>query len=368
MGSFIETLKGGAAGAIVNAGSSLLGGVLDGLGIGPASQQYKRQKKLMQHQYQLNEQAAQEAFKRQLELYNLDYDKHTYAAMRKQMEDAGLSIGLMHGGGGSAGVGGGSTGSVPAASVSGGNVEQRKDMPIDPLTIMRVKDVQASIKLKEAEAKRQESESRKIDEELPLSKEKLRNEATKIWQENIKRRFENIVQDPQKPTEKIWEANGILHEEFEVGGKSMTIIEMGEKIRGMSNQASLWEKMTNTEQQEYEKLFAETSILKIEGAYKKDILEAELDKIRKEARKLAVELGDEYTWRSVMLDVCTLIGAVTSAANALSIGKALFGKDKKSIKKLAEQIGKTIEEGGGTAPKKDFGEGDPDFSTIVPGL
>lgn len=148
----------------------------------------------------------------------------------------------------------------------------------------------------------------------------------------------------------------------------MTIIEMGEKIRGMSNQASLWEKMTNTEQQKYEKLFAETSILKIEGAYKKDILEAELDKIRKEARKLAVELGDEYTWRSVMLDVCTLIGAVTSAANALSIGKALFGKDKKSIKKLAEQIGKTIEEGGGTAPKKDFGEGDPDFSTIVPGL
>lgn len=45
-----------------------------------------------------------------MEMYERSYQDQSYNAMRKQMEDAGLSIGLMYGGGGTGGTGGATTG------------------------------------------------------------------------------------------------------------------------------------------------------------------------------------------------------------------------------------------------------------------
>lgn len=362
MGKLGDILTGGVAGAAANFLGGLGGAALDGLGIGPAAQQFKRQKELMEQQYKLNERAASNAYRRTKEMYDYDYDKHTYDAMRKQMEEAGLSVGLMYGGGGSAGVGGGSTGAQAAANVGLGSTEMRHDQPVDPLIITRMKDAEADIELKKAEALKQKAEAKKIEEELPYSKEKLRNEAVRIWQDNVKNRFENIIREDGITEYSLKEMNGVLNETFEIGDKSYTIIELAEEIRGKKGQATLYESMSSREQAMYDNLVAQTALLKTQNKYEEKRLQAEIDKIQKEARRLAIEMGDEYTWRSIMQDVCLCIGAVGDLTQALSVAKLLFGKDKKAIGKVVGKLKDLAEETGATLPDE------PEWTTMAPGL
>ena len=53
--------------------------------------------------YEYGEKAAENAYQRQLAMYNRSYGDQSYKAMVKQMEEAGLSVGLMYGGSGSGG-------------------------------------------------------------------------------------------------------------------------------------------------------------------------------------------------------------------------------------------------------------------------
>lgn len=103
-------------------------GLLGGIGAG------KRRRKALKEQeesqmrlnknaaelnYEYGEKAAQNAHARQLELYQKSYEDQSYKAMRGQMEDAGLSVGLMYGGGGASGGGGGATSGAAQGEAGG---------------------------------------------------------------------------------------------------------------------------------------------------------------------------------------------------------------------------------------------------------
>ena len=123
-----DGLTGGLASGITGA----IGGLFGGIGA------KKRMKRQVEAQKQLNEQAAklnyeygekaaENAYRRQMEMYERSYQDQSYAAMRGQMEDAGLSVGLMYGGGGSGGAGGATTGAPQGET--GGAEAGRADGP-----------------------------------------------------------------------------------------------------------------------------------------------------------------------------------------------------------------------------------------------
>lgn len=122
MGWFGDALKSvgnatadGLTGGLTSGISGAIGALFGGIGAKKRLQrQVDAQKQLNEQAAQLNyeygEKAAENAYQRQMEMYERSYKDQSYAAMRKQMEDAGLSVGLMYGGGGNGGAGGATTG------------------------------------------------------------------------------------------------------------------------------------------------------------------------------------------------------------------------------------------------------------------
>lgn len=105
-------------GEIAGAAVSGLGMAGSALGIG-SKRQVKQQKELnenaMSINYKYGEMAADKAYQRQKEMYERSYQDESPVAKRKQLEDAGLSVGLMYGGSGGMG-GAGTASTAPTAS------------------------------------------------------------------------------------------------------------------------------------------------------------------------------------------------------------------------------------------------------------
>lgn len=152
MGAFLSALGSIGAGAqsvgqIASGGSGILG--LFGIG------NRRRAKKQLENQIKLNEaanesnyrwgeKAAENAFKRQMEAYERSYKDQSYAAMRKQMEEAGLSTGLMYGGSGSGGGSGFMT-QAPMGQAHGANAG-KADSPAEQWA-MRANQIEMGLNL-----------------------------------------------------------------------------------------------------------------------------------------------------------------------------------------------------------------------------
>lgn len=139
MGLFGKLLKSGASAAadgMTGGLASGISGAVSGLfGVFGAGKREKRQLKMQKElneqaaklNYEYGEKAAENAYKRQMEMYERSYQDQSYSAMRQQMEDAGLSVGLMYGGGGNGGAGGATTGAPQGQT--GGAEAGRADGP-----------------------------------------------------------------------------------------------------------------------------------------------------------------------------------------------------------------------------------------------
>ena len=132
MGWFGDALKDGVKGGLSSGLAGAVGGLLGGIGAKKRlRRQVEAQKELNEQAAKLNyeygELAAENAYQRQMSMYERSYQDQSYAAMREQMEDAGLSVGLMYGGGGSGGAGGATTGAPQGET--GGAEAGRADSP-----------------------------------------------------------------------------------------------------------------------------------------------------------------------------------------------------------------------------------------------
>lgn len=132
MGWFGDALKSGLAGGLSSGLSGAVSGLFGGIGYGSKlKKQVNAQKQLNEQAAKLNyeygEKAAENAYQRQMQMYERSYQDQSYSAMRQQMEDAGLSVGLMYGGGSPGGAGGATTGAPQGET--GGAEAGRADSP-----------------------------------------------------------------------------------------------------------------------------------------------------------------------------------------------------------------------------------------------
>lgn len=218
MGKFGDSLMSGLGSGIAGAGLGLIGS------IGAGRRQKKAIKAQKEAQMELNEQAAElnyeygekaaeNAYKRQLAMYQKSYEDQSYEAMVGQMEDAGLSVGLMYGGNGSGGGAGamsgapkGDTGGAIAGQAANAaalmEVEnQRRSLALQQASM--AKDIQlkdAEIELKKTEADKSRKDAL-YTEALTETENELREarknrefwEGRLPWLENMRQQFDDMT-------------------------------------------------------------------------------------------------------------------------------------------------------------------------------
>lgn len=185
----------GGIGSIVSGGLGLLGGLFKRNNNG-----FKNQQKLMQQaweyekegmglQYNYGQQAADAEYKRNLQMWK----DTNFGAQRAEMEDAGLSVGLMYGNGGGS-----------AASTSGGSATQPSAPNTNPVEValqqesmgLQLKQIEAQNRLANAQAAKNIAEANKIAG-VDTKGQELQNK----WQEienRIQTSRENIEQSNMK--------------------------------------------------------------------------------------------------------------------------------------------------------------------------
>lgn len=217
MGKFGEFMKGvgstfvnGLSGGLASGLSGAVGGLLGNIGYGKRlKKQVNAQKQLNEQaaelNYQYGEKAAENAYKRQMAMYERSYKDQSYEAMRKQMEDAGLSVGLMYGGSGSGGGAGamsgapqGETGGAQAGNAEGPAAQQAANIATAELGLRmanakadlevkkaQIKDIEASAEAKRAEAGlKTEQKITELEQRNALI-EKLKQEGMSTWIKNV---------------------------------------------------------------------------------------------------------------------------------------------------------------------------------------
>lgn len=180
----------GGIGSIVSGGLGLLGGLLKKNNNG-----FKNQQKLMQQaweyekegmglQYNYGQQAADAEYKRNIQMWK----DTNFGAQRAEMEDAGLSVGLMYGNGGGS-----------AASTAGGSATQPSAPNTNPVEValqqqamgLQLKQIEAQNKLASAETAKALAEANKIAG-VDAKGQELQNK----WQE-----IENRIQTSRESIE-----------------------------------------------------------------------------------------------------------------------------------------------------------------------
>lgn len=216
MSKFWDKAK-GVGGNLISGGlSGITGGLASGLTgaitslFGGDKKQLEMQKELNEQaarlNYQYGEMAAENAYKRQLAMYERSYQDQSYGAMRKQMEDAGLSVGLMYGGSGSGGGQGemsgapqGATGGAQAGRAPTAVERQMANMQMSQLALT-MENLQADINVKETVQEKNLAEAEAARANAGLSTEQKITEAQRrdalieeLIQRGMKDWIDNII-------------------------------------------------------------------------------------------------------------------------------------------------------------------------------
>lgn len=180
----------GGIGSIVSGGLGLLGGLFKKNNNGLKNQQklmqqaWEYEKEGMGLQYNYGQQAADAEYKRNLQMWK----DTNFGAQRAEMEDAGLSVGLMYGNGGG-----------QAASTAGGSATQPSAPNTNPVEValqqesmgLQLKQIEAQNRLANAQATKTIAEANKIAG-VDTEGQELQNK----WQE-----IENRIQTSRESIE-----------------------------------------------------------------------------------------------------------------------------------------------------------------------
>lgn len=255
----------GGIGSIISGGLGLLGGLFK-----KNNNKFKNQQKLMQQaweyekegmglQYNYGQQAADAEYKRNLQMWK----DTNFGAQRAEMEDAGLSVGLMYGNGGG-----------QAASTAGGTATQPNAPKTNPVEValqqqslgLQLKQIEAQNRLANAEATKTIAEANKIAG-VDTKGQDLENK----WQE-----IENRI---QLSKENIAAANVT-----EANANAQKAVELW-------NQEMLNTKYLNeTQEERVAKLVSEIALLQKEGAVQNSIVDVNYNT----ARKIQKEVENFY--------------------------------------------------------------------------
>lgn len=207
-GDIKNATTGGISQGIGGGVGGLVGGLFGMIGQKKREKRYLNMQKELQEQaaktnYEYGEKAAENAYRRQMEMYERSYEDQSYKAMRKQMEDAGLSVGLMYGHSGSGGGAGAMTGApIGATGAAGaGQADTPATQQMAKARVMEVglaaREKQAQIQLLEASAKKAEAEAKQSESETKTTEssredylELLRNQGFNSWLDAVGKEYQ----------------------------------------------------------------------------------------------------------------------------------------------------------------------------------
>ena len=161
-------------------------GILNILGIG-RKRQIRQQKEMVENaakiNYKYGEMAAENAFERQQVLYNRTYQDQSYANKVAQMDAAGLSPGLMYGGGGASGGGAGSTTGAPMGATGAAGAGSAADPNMQLQALMSLRQIRMSERKNEAEINLLNTQADALKTEASKNREETTTIIEKrIWQ------------------------------------------------------------------------------------------------------------------------------------------------------------------------------------------
>lgn len=161
-------------------------GILNMLGVG-RKRQIRQQKEMVENaakiNYKYGEMAAENAFERQQVLYNRTYQDQSYANKVAQMDAAGLSPGLMYGGGGASGGGAGSTTGAPMGATGATGAGSAADPNMQLQALMSLRQVRMSERKNEAEIKLLNTQAEALEAEAGKNREETQSIVEKrLWQ------------------------------------------------------------------------------------------------------------------------------------------------------------------------------------------
>lgn len=255
----------GGVGSIISSGLGLLNGLFKKNNNGLKNQQklmqqaWEYEKEGMGLQYNYGQQAADAEYKRNLQMWK----ETNFGAQRAEMENAGLSVGLMYGNGGG-----------QAASTAGGDATQPNAPKTNPVEValqqqslgLQLKQIEAQNRLANAEATKTIAEANKIAG-VDTEGQNLENK----WQE-----IENRI---QLSKENIAAANVT-----EANANAQKAVELW-------NQEMLNTKYLNeTQEERVAKLVSEIALLQKEGAVQDSIVDVNYNT----ARKIQKEVENFY--------------------------------------------------------------------------
>lgn len=234
--------------------SDVLGGALGGL--------FTNKKKMMQRaleaqkllneqaaelNYQYGEKAAQNAYNRQMQMYERSYKDQSYGAMRQQMENAGLNVGLMYGGSASGG-GSGSMSGAPQGQTGGAIAGEAS-------SILSMEIAARQLKLQEAATMAQniktyaeaaEIKSRKEKNEAETGKTGAEQKQIETATQQAKESFEWVLENLKEGAKGTWLDNAAKQFNMEVDNfdekKTISSEKFGDltiKARGIFNQQTI---------------------------------------------------------------------------------------------------------------------------------
>ena len=163
-----------------------ISGIFSALGIG-RKKQIRQQKEMAENaakiNYKYGEMAAENAFERQQVLYNRTYQDQSYSNKVAQMDAAGLSPGLMYGGGGASGGGAGSTTGAPMGATGAVGAGAAADPNARLQALMSLRQVRMSERKNEAEVNLLNTQAEALKTEATKNKEETTSIIEKrIWQ------------------------------------------------------------------------------------------------------------------------------------------------------------------------------------------
>lgn len=328
----------GGIGSIVSGGLGLLGGLFKRNKNG-----FKNQQKLMQQaweyekegmglQYNYGQQAADAEYKRNLQMWK----DTNFGAQRQEMEDAGLSVGLMYGNGGGS-----------AASTAGGTATQPNAPKTNPVEValqqesmgLQLKQIEAQNRLANAEATKTIAEANKIAG-VDTKGQELQNK----WQE-IENRIQTSRESIEQSNMKAAAANAdkaiedwkmsVLDREYLDKIQEDRVTRFVSEIAKIQKEGSLAESATDVNyytarkiQKEIENFYYEMITRRMSAEAAKETAENMLKKIENEYK-----LGSDQNLREWIYGGVDRINGILETIMKFKNGAQILEAIKKRIKK-----------------------------------
>ena len=315
-------------------------GIKDAIGLAIGGEYKERQ---MEKQHELNEASAQAATERQMKMYREQFNMNTPEEMRRHLQNAGLSVGLMYGGkaGSSQGI---SASSTAASTSQGSGIEN--PLTISALNASQLKLNNAQEKLLKTEAEKTEAEKNKIETDTNkgnIEKRILERTEKYIVSEASSRatmKFFDRIESQLK-----WEGNlsdpnemhifkdDILQNTYYFWNGSIKgqdiLLDIAKKTAEVAKEegeAEYYDAMKKLTDEKAKYYFAELCIEAYNAKTTRQSVEAQ-------ARKIAIETGDETNWLTWVNLALKTVEAGGDVAGALT----KIGQFKKIVKELNEE-------------------------------